>query len=51
MFTAKERPPLDLTSMEMKVTAARFLLVNGGMGKSDPAEQRKQLGGRARIDI
>lgn len=31
--------------MEMKVTAVQFLLVNRGMGKSNPAEHRKQLGG------
>lgn len=31
--------------MEMKVTAVQFLLVNRGMGKSNSAEHRKQLGG------
>lgn len=32
-------------TMEMKATAVQFLLVNRGMGKSNSAEHRKQLGG------
>lgn len=43
--SAKEQPPSDVTTMEMKVTAVQLLLVNRGMGKSNSAEHRKQLGG------